>query len=180
LRIGKAELRHVAFMVLPDDLDVWADDPVAQPGTVGLPVLLALETIQWNRNHELRIGFPPEHADLRNANLSFGELDPLAWVEIGRMTVGGFPIVYRKAPALLSTDHCGQQLALRTNRYGRRRAAGHTVSYWSDLRLPFSRPSSGSFLVAAIPAARSFAIRLMSFTGTGFVSGKWTVPFRSS
>jgi len=34
--------------------------------------------------------------------------------------------------------------------------------------------------VAAIPAARSFAIRLMSFTGTGLVSGKWTVTFRSS
>jgi len=36
------------------------------------------------------------------------------------------------------------------------------------------------FAVAAIPAARSFAIRLMSFTGTGLVNGKWTVPFRNS
>src|ERR1039458_5780236 len=59
-----------------------------------------------------------------------------------------------------------------------RRAAGHTVSYCADLRLPSPRPSSGSFVVAAIPAARSFAIRLMSFTGTGLASGKWTVPFR--
>jgi hypothetical protein len=41
-------------------------------------------------------------------------------------------------------------------------------------------PCSGFFAVAAIPAARSFAIRLISFTGTGLVSGKWTVPFRSS
>ena len=58
--------------------------------------------------------------------------------------------------------------------------AGHPVSYWVYLRLSFSRPSSGFFAVAAIPAARSFAIRSMSFTGTGLVSGKWTVPFRSS
>ena len=58
--------------------------------------------------------------------------------------------------------------------------AGHRVSYCADLRLPFSRTGSGFFAVAAIPAARSFAIKLMSFTGTGLVSGKWTVPFRSS
>ena len=57
---------------------------------------------------------------------------------------------------------------------------GHTVSYCADLRLPFSRSGSDIFTVAAIPAARSFAIRLMSFTGTGLVSVKWTVPFRRS
>jgi hypothetical protein len=32
----------------------------------------------------------------------------------------------------------------------------------------------------AIPGARRFAIRLISFTGTGLVSGKWTGPFRMS
>src|ERR1019366_6138020 len=47
--------------------------------------------------------------------------------------------------------------------------AGRSVNY-----------SRGFFAVAAIPAARSFAIRLISFAGTGLVSGKWTVPFRSS
>ena len=57
--------------------------------------------------------------------------------------------------------------------------AGHPVSYGVYLRLSFSRPSSGFFAVAAIAAARSFAIRAMSFTGTGLVSGNWTVPFRS-
>ena len=34
--------------------------------------------------------------------------------------------------------------------------------------------------VAAIPAARSLAMRRISFTGTGLVSEKWTVPFRTS
>jgi len=54
------------------------------------------------------------------------------------------------------------------------------VSYCAGLRLAFPWPTGVSFPVAAIPLARSFAIRLMSFTGTGLVSGKWTVPFRSS
>lgn len=57
---------------------------------------------------------------------------------------------------------------------------GHPVSYGLYLRLSVSRPSIGFFAVAAIPAARSFAIRSMSFTGTGLVRGNWTVPFRSS
>jgi hypothetical protein len=57
-------------------------------------------------------------------------------------------------------------------------AGGPTLLY-CGLRLLFPRPSSGFFAVAEIPAARSFAIRLMSFTGAGLVSGNWTVPFRS-
>ena len=75
-------------------------------------------------------------------------------------------------PQRLSTTRvCSRQIASR----GR-----HPVSYWVYLRLSFSRPSGGFFAVAAIPAARSFAIRPMSFTGTGLVRGNWTVPFRSS
>ena len=52
--------------------------------------------------------------------------------------------------------------------------------YGAGLRPFFSPASSGLVRVATIPAARNFATRLMSFTGTGLVSGKWTVPFRSS
>ena len=58
--------------------------------------------------------------------------------------------------------------------------AGHPVSYCAGLRAPFFRPGSGFFAAPAIPAARSFAIRLMSFTGTGLVSVKWIVPFLTS
>jgi hypothetical protein len=78
----------------------------------------------------------------------------------------------RRAPmARLPADHC-----LAANGLVR----DHPVSYWAYLRASLSWPSSRFFAVAAIPAARSFAIRAMSFTGTGLVSGKWTVPFRSS
>jgi hypothetical protein len=60
LRIGNTELRNVAFTVLSDDLDVWAKVPVEQRGAVGIPVLLAVQTIQSNRKYELRISFRPE------------------------------------------------------------------------------------------------------------------------
>ncbi|MGD0872143.1 MAG: retropepsin-like aspartic protease [Bryobacteraceae bacterium] len=82
LRIGNTEIRNVAFLVLPDDLEVLADVPLGQRGGIGLPVLLALQTIRWNGNRELSVGFPPGRADLRTANLSFEELDPLTTVEV--------------------------------------------------------------------------------------------------
>lgn len=57
------------------------------------------------------------------------------------------------------------------------RSRGRPHAPYCGLRLLFPRPSSGFFAVAEIPAARSFAIRLMSFTGAGLVSGNWTLPF---
>jgi DNA-directed RNA polymerase specialized sigma24 family protein len=54
------------------------------------------------------------------------------------------------------------------------------LNHSCSLRLSFPRTSSVFFAAAAISAARSFAIRSMSFTGTGLVRGNWTVPFRSS
>jgi hypothetical protein len=82
LKIGNTELRDVSFLVLPDD-NVFAEVPLGQQGAVGLPVLLALQTVRWNRNHELNIGFPPGRVDLRNSNLAFEELDPMVLVEVG-------------------------------------------------------------------------------------------------
>src|SRR5689334_1932488 len=89
-----------------------------------------------------------------------------------QVQVDGLSLIVQLAETALPADH-----GLADNALPR---AGHPVSYCADLRPSLSRPSSGFFGVAAIPAARSFAIRPMSFTGTGLVSGKWTVPFRSS
>jgi|HubBroStandDraft_2_1064218.scaffolds.fasta_scaffold237128_2 hypothetical protein len=96
--------------------------------------------------------------------------------------------------AARAADHAIQLDGLSNRSIGPSRPSGRSAScsqaasrgrttlspYGLYLRLSFSRPSSGFFAVAAIPAARSFAIRSMSFTGTGLVRGNWTVPFRSS
>ena len=90
--------------------------------------------------------------------------------------------VAMKTPPVVSQQEweaARQQLLVKKKTLTRSRAPIRSPT-WPDLRLPFPRPGSGFFAVAAIPAARSFAIRLMSFTGTGLLSGKWTVPFRSS
>ncbi|HLK67580.1 MAG TPA: retropepsin-like aspartic protease [Bryobacteraceae bacterium] len=82
LKIGNSEVRNVAFIVFPDDTEVFAKLPAGQRGAIGLSVLIALETVGWNSAGEFRIGFPGGPADLRNANLSFDDTSPLTLVEI--------------------------------------------------------------------------------------------------
>jgi hypothetical protein len=112
LRIGNTEIRNAAFLVLPDGLQVFETIPPGQQGAIGLPILLALQTLSWNRKHELRIGFPPARADMRTANLSFEQNDPITTVELeGRrlavdLDTGGrnsimWPMFGREFPALL-------------------------------------------------------------------------------
>ncbi len=82
LKIGNSELRNVAFIVFPDDMEVFAKFPEEQRGMIGLSVLIALETVGWNRAGEFRMGFPGAPANLGNANLSFDDTSPLTLVEI--------------------------------------------------------------------------------------------------
>ncbi len=63
--IGEFHLRNVAFQVFDDD-DMDGDD-----GVIGLPVLLALETLRWHSDGILEIGFPSEPLDIRQSNLYF-------------------------------------------------------------------------------------------------------------
>ncbi|HLW77026.1 MAG TPA: aspartyl protease family protein [Bryobacteraceae bacterium] len=159
LKIGNSELRNVAFLVMPDDLDVLAGVPPDERGIIGMPVFLALETMRWNREGQASFAFPAARFDARHANLLFDGLQPVTFVEIGghklgmeldsgsettflwpmfvkdypqlliepqegkrnlygatgsaelraltlreiKMTVGGLPIVYKNAPALLQS-----------------------------------------------------------------------------
>jgi hypothetical protein len=82
LRVGNIEIRNAAFLVLPDAPALFAELPLGQRGVIGLPVLPALQTIRWNRSHQLSIGFSPGRTDLRAANLAFEGLDPLTTVEV--------------------------------------------------------------------------------------------------
>ena len=159
LEMGHTVLRNVSFVVLPDDLDVFSEVPPSERGIIGMPVLLAVQTLHWDRAHNLSLGFPAKPFDVRNANLSFEGLDTLAQVEVAghrlavhldtgsslstmwpmfvknypellegshesktnlngatgsadirsaimpelRMTVAGFPILFRDAPVLLQS-----------------------------------------------------------------------------
>jgi hypothetical protein len=118
LKIGNTEVLNAAFLVLPDGLEVFSTIPLGQQGILGLPILLALQTIRWTRSHELSIGFPAGRANLRAANLSFEDLYPLTTIEIeGRrlavdLDTGGksssmWPLFVKEFPALLQDARKG-------------------------------------------------------------------------
>jgi hypothetical protein len=56
LAIGDAHLRHVAFLVLPDDREPMAGWPQGERGIIGLPVLLALQSLRWQSDGTFEIG----------------------------------------------------------------------------------------------------------------------------
>jgi hypothetical protein len=76
LVIGNFHLRNVMFVVDPDDDD---DD---MPGIIGLPVLMALETMRWNSDGTIEFGFPPAVRNLRDANVCVSNFLLLAKAEI--------------------------------------------------------------------------------------------------
>ncbi len=62
LTIGQFRFRNVTFFIeSDDDLD---------GGIIGLPVLLALETLRWGPDGILEIGFPAQTLNLREANVA--------------------------------------------------------------------------------------------------------------
>jgi hypothetical protein len=118
MKIGNTEILNAAFVLLPNNLEVFSTIPLGQQGAIGLPVLLALQTFRWNRSHELSIGFPAGRANLRTANLSFEQNDPLTTVEVeGRkvtvdLDTGGknsimWPLFVKEFPALLQEARKG-------------------------------------------------------------------------
>jgi hypothetical protein len=76
LAIGDFRMRNVVFLVEPDR----KDDPV---GTIGLPVLLALETLRWGPDGILEVGFPGTDPNPRDANMGFARRTLLTTGGIG-------------------------------------------------------------------------------------------------
>jgi hypothetical protein len=81
LIVGKVRLNHVAFLVLPDGQKPFADLPPGERGIIGIPVLLAFQTIRWTADGTFEIAFPPGPRDIAGSNLCFDGSDPITEVE---------------------------------------------------------------------------------------------------
>lgn len=67
--IGSVRLKHVAFLVVPDNHPPFNQGKPGSRGLIGLPVLLGLETFVWNADRKFEIGAKSldrsaPHADL--------------------------------------------------------------------------------------------------------------------
>ena len=68
MKIGQCELSNVSFVVLRDDQFAF---PATYGGALGLPVLVALQTLSWSSGDNLQIAYPPGHPNLLMANICF-------------------------------------------------------------------------------------------------------------
>ena len=67
---GRTELRDVPFWVMDDK-------PIDDDGILGIDVLLALDTLRWDRRGAFEIGFPPAKFDIFQSNICFEGWDPV-------------------------------------------------------------------------------------------------------
>lgn len=77
LTIGRVRLRHVPFFVMRDDQQPFVDLPAAERGIIGLPVLLALQTVRWNREGNFEIGSARRAKIALKSNICFEGLQPI-------------------------------------------------------------------------------------------------------
>ena len=81
LTIGNFHLRNVVFLVTPDD-SFLSDSG----GVIGLPVLLALETLRWSSDGTIEFGFSQAPRNGSRANLA------LAGAVLANLSVEGRPL----------------------------------------------------------------------------------------
>ena len=75
LALGSVELRNVAFLVVAKDAQPFVDMEPGQRGLIGLPVLLELGSVTWNREGAFEADLSPSGRNLSAANICFDDLN---------------------------------------------------------------------------------------------------------
>jgi predicted aspartyl protease len=76
LQIGATTLRHIPFLVIGDDQQPFVDLAPAERGVLGIPVLLAFESLRWTAgSFEIDVRTPGP--DRREANVCFDGATPV-------------------------------------------------------------------------------------------------------
>ena len=71
LTVGSIRLRHVSFFVVRDDQQPFIDLPSGERGVLGLPVLLAFQTLRWKQEGTFEVGFAPGSRKGPKSNICF-------------------------------------------------------------------------------------------------------------
>jgi hypothetical protein len=77
LLIGNLHLKGVVFAVLPDAQEPFVELPLGKRGLIGLPVLLAMQTLRWSPNKNVSFGYKGSAFHLPDANLAFDGPQPV-------------------------------------------------------------------------------------------------------
>lgn len=190
--VGNVQLRNVIFMVLDDRENVFPNLPVSERGAIGLPVLLALRSVRFDRQGTFEIGMTAPVAT-RNPNLCFDGADPVALVEFqlqelpvifdtGNEVTEMWPPFARRFPDLLNATHITgtklesgfggktqipekmlPELVLRTGEFGVRLHPAHLLL---DETTPNSRWYYGRLGLDVLEQARQVTIDFGALTLT--------------
>jgi hypothetical protein len=87
LSIGSVRLKHVAFLVLPDDLPPFNEGSLGSRGLIGLPVLVALERFAWSADQKFEIGPRLSGKKRSHAALCFDGNHPAVEVQYDHRTL---------------------------------------------------------------------------------------------
>jgi hypothetical protein len=84
ITIGDAELRHVPVLIFPDTQPPWNELPPGKKGAIGLPLILALQGIQWTKTGTCSVG--PDAGSRAgsgvSSNLALDQSTPIIRVEM--------------------------------------------------------------------------------------------------
>lgn len=76
-RLGGLHVRNVPFLVIPDTGEPWNHLPRNRHGIIGLPLLLAMHTVQWTPSGKFEFGFPAQPLNLDTCNMLFHNATPV-------------------------------------------------------------------------------------------------------
>lgn len=64
-------LKNVSFAVFPDNQEPWSDLPLGRRGVIGVPLIVGLQTLRWEKAGSIELGQPSRSFDIQSANLTF-------------------------------------------------------------------------------------------------------------
>jgi predicted aspartyl protease len=157
--IGGLHLKNVPFLVIPDTNEPFIEfgPKEGHRGLIGLPVLLAMQSIRWEPRGDFEFDFPPPKT-AETSDLLFHETNPVAQVkadgrnldftvDTGATTTDLNPLFAKEFPALVTS---GQKETNKITGVGGTR-------YFDSVLLPSVSLSVGGKVVNLAPAHVSIA-----------------------
>ncbi len=69
--VGNTHFKSVSFAVFPDDQEPWSDLPRGRRGVIGVPLIVGLQTLRWEKAGSVELAERSQPFDIHKANLTF-------------------------------------------------------------------------------------------------------------
>jgi len=87
ISVGSIRLKHVAFLVFPDDQPPFNEAPLGSRGLIGIPVLLAFQRFVWGSDRKFEIDSKSVRKHVPHADLCFDGNTPVTQIQFGNRSL---------------------------------------------------------------------------------------------